>query len=500
MKRYLKINAADNVAVALAEDLSRGETVVVGQQEVVLQDDIACGHKFALQDMALGDNVIKYGYPIGHLTRPVRRGEWIHSHNLSTNLQDNLEYQYNPLPTLCQTETTINDAPSVMGYLRKDGQMGIRNELWVVPTVGCVNGQAQAIVERVKRECDCSQLEDVRAFTHNYGCSQLGEDHANTQRALAALIKHPNAGGVLVLGLGCENNQIASLKELLGDWDCERVRFLVAQQVEDEVEEGFKLCSELVEEMRGDKREPLPLSLLRVGLKCGGSDGLSGITANPLVGQFSDWLISRGGTTVLTEVPEMFGAETILMNRAADRSVFDSTVKLINDFKEYFRSYNQPIYENPSPGNKSGGITTLEEKSLGCVQKGGSQAVVDVLSYCAPIKRSGLNLLQASGNDLVASSALALSGCQIVLFTTGRGTPFGTVVPTMKISTNSHLARFKAGWIDFDAGVMVEPQVDVQQVLRQLVDEVLAVVNGKKLKHEHAGFKELAIFKSGVTL
>lgn len=500
MKRCLKINAADNVAVALAEDLSRGETVVVGQQEVVLQDDIACGHKFALQDMALGDNVIKYGYPIGHLTRPVRRGEWIHSHNLSTNLQDNLEYQYNPLPTLCQTETSINDAPRVMGYLRKDGQMGIRNELWVVPTVGCVNGQAQAIVERVKRECDCSQLDDVRAFTHNYGCSQLGEDHANTQRALAALIKHPNAGGVLVLGLGCENNQITSLKELLGDWDCERVRFLVAQQVEDEVEEGFKLCSELVEEMRGDKREPLPLSLLRVGLKCGGSDGLSGITANPLVGQFSDWLISRGGTTVLTEVPEMFGAETILMNRAADRSVFDSTVKLINDFKEYFRNYNQPIYENPSPGNKSGGITTLEEKSLGCVQKGGSQAVVDVLSYCAPIKRSGLNLLQASGNDLVASSALALSGCQIVLFTTGRGTPFGTVVPTMKISTNSHLAQFKAGWIDFDAGVMVEPQVDVQQVLDQLVDEVLAVVNGKELKHEQAGFKELAIFKSGVTL
>lgn len=500
MKRCLKINAADNVAVALAEDLSRGETVVVGQQEVVLQDDIACGHKFALQDMALGDNVIKYGYPIGHLTRPVRRGEWIHSHNLSTNLQDNLEYQYNPLPTLCQTETSINDAPSVMGYLRKDGQMGIRNELWVVPTVGCVNGQAQAIVERVKRECDCSQLDDVRAFTHNYGCSQLGEDHANTQRALAALIKHPNAGGVLVLGLGCENNQITSLKELLGDWDCERVRFLVAQQVEDEVEEGFKLCSELVEEMRGDKREPLPLSLLRVGLKCGGSDGLSGITANPLVGQFSDWLISRGGTTVLTEVPEMFGAETILMNRAADRSVFDSTVKLINDFKEYFRNYNQPIYENPSPGNKSGGITTLEEKSLGCVQKGGSQAVVDVLSYCAPIKRSGLNLLQASGNDLVASSALALSGCQIVLFTTGRGTPFGTVVPTMKISTNSHLARFKTGWIDFDAGVMVEPQVDAPQVLNQLVDEVLAVVNGKELKHEQAGFKELAIFKSGVTL
>ena len=320
MKRYLKIHISDNVAVAVADDLKRGEEILVDGHRIVLSDDIARGHKFALEDLAAGQDIIKYGYPIGRLTQPVGQGEWIHSHNLTTNLSDNLEYDY--LPKTYKVSYSRDESLRVMGYLRTDGRMGVRNELWIVPTVGCVNGQAQAIAERIKRECDCSHLDDVRVYTHNYGCSQLGEDHFNTQRALAALIKHPNAGGVLVLGLGCENNQVDSLKELLGEYDAQRVRFLVAQEVEDEIETGFEICRQLVDNMQDDVREPLPLSYLRVGLKCGGSDGLSGITANPLVGEFSDWLIAQGGTTILTEVPEMFGAETILMNRAASRDVF----------------------------------------------------------------------------------------------------------------------------------------------------------------------------------
>lgn len=498
MKRYLKIHRSDNVAVAVADDLKRGEEILVDGHRIVLRDDIARGHKFALEDLAAGRDIIKYGYPIGRLTQSVGQGEWIHSHNLTTNLSDNLEYDY--LPKTYKVSYSRDESLRVMGYLRTDGRMGVRNELWIVPTVGCVNGQAQAIAGRIKRECDCSHLDDVRVYTHNYGCSQLGEDHFNTQRALAALIKHPNAGGVLVLGLGCENNQVDSLKELLGEYDAQRVRFLVAQEVEDEIETGFEICRQLVDNMHDDVREPLPLSYLRVGLKCGGSDGLSGITANPLVGEFSDWLIAQGGTTILTEVPEMFGAETILMNRAASRDVFQRTVKLINEFKDYFRSYNQPVYENPSPGNRRGGITTLEEKSLGCVQKGGCQPVVDVLDYCEQICREGLNLLQAPGNDMVASSALALSGCQIVLFTTGRGTPFGTFVPTMKISTNSELARFKSNWMDFDASALVDENISQSDILTDLIEEILLVANGKKLKHEVSGFKELAIFKNGVTL
>lgn len=497
MKRFLKINAADNVAVALAEELKAGEVVEIDGKEIALKENISRGHKFAIQAIAEGENVVKYGYPIGHATATIEVGEWVHSHNLKTNLNDNIEYTYDHKSYA--VECPKRDDLKVMGYLRKNNTMGIRNELWIVPSVGCVNGQAQAIAERVKRECDCSHLDDVRVYTHNYGCSQLGEDHANTQRALAALVKHPNAGAVLVLGLGCENNQISSFKEVIGEWDEERVRFLIAQEVEDEVEVGFEICKELVNKTRDDKRQPLPLSYLRVGLKCGGSDGFSGITANPLVGIFSDWLIAQGGATILTEVPEMFGAETILMDRAVNKEVFESTVGLINDFKDYFRKYDQPIYENPSPGNKKGGITTLEEKSLGCVQKGGAQQVVDVLNYCEPIVKSGLNLLQAPGNDLVASSSLALSGCQIVLFTTGRGTPFGTFVPTMKISTNSALAQFKANWIDFNAGTIVDNE-EPQVVLSRLIEKVLDTVNGDKLKHELIGFKEIAIFKSGVTL
>lgn len=495
MKRFLKINPADNVCVAL-DLLKAGETVKVDGVEVTLKEDIENGHKFALRDLKEGENVIKYGYAIGHALSDISQGAWVHTHNLKTNLHDDLEYTYQPVAV--HADMPKSDL-KVNGYLRKNGDMGIRNELWIVPSVGCVNGQAQAIVNRVKAELDIAHIDDVRVYTHNYGCSQLGDDHLNTQKALAALIKHPNAGGVLVLGLGCENNQIADLKKVIGEWDEERVKFLIAQDVEDEIEEGFKIMAELAERMKADKRSAQPLSKLKVGLKCGGSDGFSGITANPLVGRFSDWLIAQGGTTILTEVPEMFGAETILMNRCCNEEVFEKTVHLINDFKGYFRKFDQPIYENPSPGNKKGGITTLEDKSLGCTQKGGSATVVDVLQYAQPIVKQGLNLLQAPGNDLVAASSLALSGCQLVLFTTGRGTPFGSFVPTMKISTNSRLFHHKANWIDFNAGSLVEDE-EMPVVLQRFIEYILKVAEGEKLKHENTGFKEIAIFKTGVTL
>jgi altronate hydrolase len=473
MEHYFKINPADTVWVNL-------ET----------------GHKYATQAIKKGENVIKYGYPIGHASEDIAEGDHVHTHNLKTNLSDHVQYRYQPekpILNIPKVEWTID------GYLRYNGEMGIRNELWIVPTVGCVNGQAQAIINRVKSELDIAHLDDVRVFTHSYGCSQLGEDHAHTKKALAALAKHPNAGGVLVLSLGCENNQQSDFKKEMGDWDEKRVRFLIAQEVEDEVEAGFQLLKELVEYTRKDQRQALPLSLLKVGLKCGGSDGFSGITANPLVGRFSDWLVTQGGTAVLTEVPEMFGAETILMNRAKDAAVFEKIVRMIDNFKAYFHKYDQPICENPSPGNKAGGISTLEDKSLGCTQKGGLAEVVDVLDYTQAIRQNGLNLLNAPGNDLVASSALALSGCQLILFTTGRGTPFGSFVPTMKIATNSRIYDFKRNWIDFNAGTLLEG-TPMDALLAQFIDFVLAVANRQKLKHELSGCKEIAIFKSGVTL
>jgi len=495
MNKYLKINPSDNVAVAL-ETLPEGEILTIDGKNLTIRSSVETGHKFALVHLAKGENIIKYGYPIGHALRDIEAGEHIHVHNLKTNLKDDLQYTYHPAKS---TQDIPKSDLKIKAYLRYNGEMGIRNELWIVPTVGCVNGQAQTIVNRVKAELDVSHIDDIRVYTHNYGCSQLGDDHVNTRKALAALAKHPNAGGVLVMSLGCENNQQSEFKKEMGEWDTDRVRFLIAQEVEDEIEAGFLLMKELSEGMRKDKREELPLSLLKVGLKCGGSDGFSGITANPLVGRFSDWLIAQGGTTILTEVPEMFGAETILMNRAKNRQVFDDTVNLINNFKDYFRKFDQPIYENPSPGNKVGGISTLEDKSLGCTQKGGTAGVTGVLEYTQPAKNKGLNLLNAPGNDLVASSSLALSGCQLILFTTGRGTPFGSFVPTLKISTNTRLSQFKKNWIDFNAGSLLEGKSS-GEVLREFIDFIIEVTEGKKLNHEKFGFREISIFKSGVTL
>lgn len=495
MPKFIRIHPSDQVGIALMP-LNKGEILLVDNRGITIRQPIETGHKFAISSIIKGENVIKYGYPIGHALVDIAAGDLVHTHNLGTNLKDDLSYVYHPMASANAYPKTNR---TMQGYLRYNGEMGIRNELWIVPTVGCVNGQAQAIINRVKAELDVRHLDDIRVYTHNYGCSQLGNDHENTKKALAALAKHPNAGGVLVFSLGCENNQLPAFQEAMGEWDHERVRFLVAQAVEDEVEAGFQLMRELVERSRLDKRESLPLSKLKVGLKCGGSDGFSGITANPLVGRFSDWLIAQGGTTILTEVPEMFGAETILMNRAKDEQVFRKTILLINNFKNYFRKYEQPIYENPSPGNKAGGISTLEEKSLGCTQKGGNAVVVDVLDYAEAVGRPGLNLLNAPGNDLVATSALALSGCQLVLFTTGRGTPFGSVVPTMKIATNTRLFEFKKNWIDFNAGALLEGE-DMETVLHRLIDDILEVADGRPLNHEKTGFKELAIFKSGVTL
>jgi len=495
MDKYIQINPRDNVAVCL-EPMLKGEKITISGQEILLNEEIPAGHKIALFPIAEGENVVKYGEPIGHATCSIETGSHLHSHNLKTNLSGNLQYPF--IQKLRKLTSSIEEQ-SFKGYLRKNGEVGIRNELWIVPTVGCVNGQAQQIIDRFKSLIHPKEIDAVEVFKHNYGCSQLGDDHINTRTALADLVKHPNAGGVLVLSLGCENLQMEEFRESLGEYDKQRIRFLKAQDVSDEIAEGVTILREIYEVMRNDKRTTLPLSKLRIGLKCGGSDGFSGITANPLLGAFSDYLVAQGGTTVLTEVPEMFGAETILMARAEDEIVFDKTVSLINDFKDYFSAHNQPVYENPSPGNKAGGITTLEEKSLGCTQKCGNATVVDVLKYGERIHKNGLNLLSAPGNDLVATSALGFSGCQMVLFTTGRGTPFGSFIPTMKISTNTAIYLKKRNWIDFNAGELLNGKL-MSGLLQDLLNYIIKVAEGEQLNHEKTGFKEIAIFKKGVTL
>ncbi len=482
MKESIRINPADTVAVALQE-----------------LPGIPAGHKFALRDIAAGEDIIKYGNPIGHALHAIRKGELVDHHNIATNLSGTLDY--GEIRRECAESDSHSKFPSLTfpGYLRADGRVGIRNDIWVIPTVGCVNGICRQIVEQAGVGIN---------FSHNYGCSQLGDDHENTRKILADMVLHPNAGGVLVVGLGCENNQPREFEKLLGDYDRRRIRFLIAQETEgDEVEAGAKIVRELYEQARSDERVPVPLSSLRVGLKCGGSDGFSGITANPLLGAFSDWLCARGGTTILTEVPEMFGAEHLLMRRAASDDVLKATIRLINNFKEYYLSHGQPVGENPSPGNKAGGISTLEEKALGCTQKSGTSPVRGVLEYgerlpspsleCGP---SGLFLLSAPGNDLVASTALAAAGCQLVLFTTGRGTPFSTFVPTLKVATNSDLAQHKPQWMDFDAGTLVSRDEPMDELLERFIACVLDIVGGQPTCAEQAHIHDMAIWKNGVTL
>ncbi|ACS87145.1 MULTISPECIES: UxaA family hydrolase [Musicola] len=496
MQSIIKIHSLDNVAVAL-RDLAQDETVSIGDLTLTLAQPVSRGHKFALTAIAPGAMIVKYGLPIGHAIAPIAPGEHIHSQNAKTNLSDLDEYQYQP--ELIAQSSQMHDR-EVHIYRRKNGDVGIRNELWILPTVGCVNGIARQIQQRFLKEThDAEGIDGVFLFTHPFGCSQLGQDHENTRTMLQNMVRHPNAGAVLVIGLGCENNQVSAFRDTLGEFDAERVSFMICQQQEDEVEAGLERLHQLYQVMREDKRVPGKLSELKFGLECGGSDGLSGITANPLLGRFSDFVIANGGTTVLTEVPEMFGAERILMGRCRDEATFEKTVHMVNDFKQYFIEHNQPIYENPSPGNKAGGITTLEEKSLGCTQKAGQSQVVDVLKYGERLSMPGLNLLSAPGNDAVATSALAGAGCHMVLFSTGRGTPYGGFVPTVKLATNSELAKKKPHWIDFDAGRLIH-DMPMDELLSQFVDLIVEIADGKQAKNELNDFRELAIFKSGVTL
>lgn len=490
----LQINKQDNVAVAL-KNLVKNDHIKINCEEIILTDDLDFGHKFAIRTIREGEDIIKYGFPIGKATSDIAKGAHVHTHNTKTNLGDLLTYEYKPTTKAVLPSTTA----TFMGYKRPDGKVGIRNHLFIVPTVNCVTSTVKYFEKLGRQLCaDYDNVDDCIAVTHPYGCSQIGNDYKMTQKILADIVKHPNAGAVLVVSLGCENNNIDEFKKMLGAYDPKRVKFLITQQVSDENAAGEKLLKELLDHANQFARSSCPLDKLTIGLKCGGSDGLSGITANPLIGALSDLVVGSGGSTILTEVPEMFGAETLLMNRAINEKIFTKIVQLINDFKNYFKRYGQVISDNPSPGNKKGGITTLEDKSLGCVQKGGKALVTEVLGYGDTIEGTGLNLLNAPGNDSVSTTALAAAGCQLILFSTGRGTPWGTIIPTLKIATNNQLANYKANWIDFNAGKLLQ-KVPMEKLRDELLTQILAVASGEITKAEAMDFHEIAILKDGVT-
>lgn len=489
MSKLFKINDKDNVAVAL-EELRKGEII----DNIELLDDIPFGHKVLLNDLKSGENIIKYGNPIGHLTVDCKKGEHIHEHNLKTNLSDIIEYkccgenEYQPK----KCDVTFN------GYLRQDGRAATRNEIWIIPTVGCVNNTAKNL-EKIGQDIIGDGCDGVFAYTHPFGCSQLGDDQENTRKILASLANHPNAGGVLIVSLGCENTNAETFKKYLGEYNKKRIKFLITQDCEDELEKGEKLLKELYTFVKSFKREPIPINKLVVGYKCGGSDAFSGITANALCGRLTDKLTSFGTTAILTEVPEMFGAEKLLMKRCENEKVFNKCVNMINSFKQYFFSHNQECYENPSPGNHDGGITTLEEKSLGCIQKGGKAVITDVLEYGEHCKKQGLNLLTGPGNDIVSTTNLTAAGANIILFTTGRGTPLGASVPTIKVSSNSRLAKRKSNWIDFNAGELIESN-DFENMTEEIFKLLIDIASGRQTKNEQNGYREISIFKDGVIM
>lgn len=491
--KLIRIHTGDNVAVALSP-VEAGEQVSVGGWTLTAAESIPQGHKLALVPLKPGDLVYKYGCAIGRATTPVPAGGWVHTHNMTTNLSARTHFSYRPTVQALESE----EPEQFLGYLRPDGRAATRNEIWILPTVGCVNEIASQLAAD-NQDLVGGSVEGLYAFPHPYGCSQTGADHANTRAILAGLARHPNAAAVLVVGLGCENLQCSQLMEDLGAEAAERVKFLVCQQVEDELAAGRALLEECAAYAAQFRRQPVPVSKLVVGLKCGGSDGLSGITANPVVGRFSDLLVARGGSTILTEVPEMFGAEELLLGRCADEEVFRQAAEMLQGFRDYFVSHGENVYENPSPGNKAGGITTLEDKSCGCVQKGGTAPIVGVVPYGGQVVRPGLNLLWGPGNDLVSTTALSAAGAHLILFTTGRGTPFGSPVPTLKIASNRTLAARKPGWIDFDAGVVAEGE-SIGQTARHLFHLVLRTAGGSCTKSEAAGYRGVAIFKDGVTL
>ena len=495
--RLVRVHPADDVAVAVRA-VAAGEELTVEGARVTAREAIPAGHKLALRDFAPGEPVTKYGFPIGEATAPIAAGSHVHSHNLRTRLEGTTGFTWRG--ARAATGATAVTMPTFDGFRRASGRVATRNEVWILNTVGCVNHAAERIA-RLASERFAGAVDGIHTFTHPYGCSQLGDDLGNTQKILAGLLRHPNAGGVLLLGLGCENNQMDSLLARAGEVDRERLRQFNSQDVGDEIEAGVEAVAELVARMQHDRREPAPASALVLGHKCGGSDGFSGISANALVGRIADRLTSLGGGVLLTEVPEMFGAEQVLMDRATGEEVFRAAAAMVDDFKAYFVRHGQPIYENPSPGNKAGGLTTLEEKSLGAVQKGGRAPVSDVLRYGEPVRRlGGVSLLEAPGNDGVSSTAMVASGATMLLFTTGRGTPLGFPVPTLKISSNTAIAEKKPHWIDFNAGALLDGTSTMDQLEDELFALILETASGRLANNERHGYREIAIWKEGVTL
>lgn len=488
MNTLLRLHPKDNVALAL-RPLPSGARVSVEGISLFTRDPIPYGHKVALVSIPKGGRIIKYGYPIGRAVRSISPGEHVHVHNTESGRA----HGDTARPVIREESSLIPRFPqdTFLGFRRQDGRVGVRNHVLVMASVHCVNGG----VERIGRE-----VPGVVALPHIYGCSQLGEDLAQTRRVLEGYVSHPNVGATLIVGLGCEALPTRELVDGLRDRGY-RVELLLLQEIGGSraaVRKGKELAAELLGEVGKLRPEPVPLSELVVGVECGGSDAWSGVTANPAVGAIADALVAHGGTVILSEVTEFIGAEHILAARAISPEVGKAILRAVARREGVAVEMGVDLRgAQPSPGNMEGGLTTIEEKSLGAIVKGGTTPVREFLGYGERPSARGLVVMDTSGNDLESVTGMVAGGAQVVLFTTGRGTPVGNpIVPVIKISSNTPLYERMRDDLDFDAGSILrgEPPTSVAARLAALL---LEVAGGRPTQAEVWGHREFAIEPRG---
>ena len=510
------LHSDDNLCVA-ARHLELGEEISVGGESLRLAEPVRLGHKLAVRAIREGERVKKYGQTIGFATRDIAPGQWIHSHNLTAGRFER-EYEY-------ATEIPPPPAPiegrTFQGYRRAGGKAGTRNYIAVISSVNCSASVSKYISQRFDNSllAKFPNVDGLLPLTHKGGCGlqYAGEDHQQLTRVLSGFATHPNVGAYLLVGLGCETGTLQYLVQHGGLAEgvvqlntkangAARPPVVLSMQdcggTNKTVEAGIAAIAEMLPRVNGVRREPIPASELILGCECGGSDGNSGVTANPALGAASDLLVAAGGTSILSETPEIYGAEHLLVRRARTRAIGEKLIDRIRWWEEYTAKFGVEIDNNPSPGNKEGGLTTIYEKSLGAVAKGGSTALCGVYRYAEPVTAQGFVIMDTPGYDPASITGMVAGGANVVCFTTGRGSCFGCKpVPSIKIATNTPMYEQMIDDMDINAGVILEG-ASVADVGRQIFEFILEVAGGKRTKSEihGVGEEEFAPWSIGPTL
>jgi len=495
----IHLHPTDNVAIARVQ-LGAGTELRVAGQRLEVKEAISAGHKIALVAIPQGAVVLRYGQVIGRARQPIERGRHVHTHNLAFE-ELHFDYEYpsgeTPLPAR-------RASPTFLGYPREDGSVGTRNYIAVVAASNCAAHTAEMIARSFDGESLPANIDGVVAFPHGEGCGHtIGPDTAQLRRTLAGVLAHPNVSAAVILGLGCEVNQI---EHYLGP-NAPRTSRLVGMTLQSSggtrgaVTAARAEIARLMEQCSAEQRKEVPASGIVLGLNCGGSDSFSGITANPALGVCSDMLAELGATAVLAETTEIFGAEHLLVRRARNRQVAEKLLSFVQGYKQYLTRFAGSFDDNPSPGNKEGGLTNIIEKSLGAVAKAGTSPLTDAVDYAEPVHTPGFVFMNTPGYDPVSLTGLAAGGCNLIAFTTGRGSAIGfPSVPVLKIASNSHTYRRMQDNMDINAGTIADGEKSVQQVGGEIFEMLLRVASGERTRAESLGHQEFVPWRIGPVL